>query len=313
MLPTTDDNTLKLHVAPDDIVWAANGAAPAYSTEKSVDFFLETDGIKGFGSQVRLIGSARNARLISGLYLRRAKREVASVELAGPNILRSPQEADDPTAAIRRMRSVFLSPAAGGWHKLDATDYPVYAMLSRELSEMSAPGTALQTYFRLHPAHTALSFIPTLSAPIAAQLLCLIIDPRWYVDTRAPDRTGKLELYLGLTPRVQELVSSCDKKILTGHRLFKCASVLAAWKTKKPEDVDVANPANFLYRIRAHYGGGHMGDLRASQSFIRYVRHNWLAAIEKRKGVKDGLFIPERFFLTAEEQAAYRTHMSAAG
>ena len=312
MVLTTDENTLKLHVAPDGCVWAASGAAPARNTEKTTDFFLETDGIKGFGAQIRIIGSARNASLISGLYLRRAQREVASVEIAGPNILRSPHEADVPELAIRRMRSVTLPTAAGGWHTLSSADYPVYAMLSRDISEMAEPGVALQTYFRLHPVYPAISFIPTLSGPIAAQLLCLIIDPRWYVDTRAPDRTSKLELYLGLTPKVQQLVSACSKKIITGNRAFKCASVLASWQTKKPADVDMRDPANFLYRIHAHYGGGHVGDLRASQSFVRYVRHNWLAALERRKGPKDGLFIPERFFLTAEEQSAYRTHMSAA-
>ena len=311
MFSTTDENTLKLHVAPDNFVWAADGASPPQNTQKDTASFLALDGLKGFGKQVRIIGTARNAALISGLHIRRAYREVTSIEIAGPNILRAPAEADFPEIAVRRMRSVVLSSAAGGWHQLAADEYPVYAMLSRDLADMAAPDTALQTYFKLHPAYTAASFIPTLSVPMAAQLFCMIIDPRWYVDTRSPDRTGKLELYLGLTPHVQSLVSSTDKKIVTGHRAFKCASVLATWKTKSPAEIDKANPANFLYRIYAHYGGGHMGDLRASQSFIRYIRHNWLAAIEKRHGPKDGLFIPERFFLTEEEQSAYRAHMSA--
>lgn len=308
---TTDETTLKLHVDPNGFVWAAAGAAPPQNTNKDVATFLELDGIKGFGTQARIIGIARNAALISGLHLRRAQREVVSVEIAGPNILRNMAEADFPEIAVRRMRSVVISSAAGGWHQLSSDEYPVYAMLSRSLADMAAPDTALQTYFRLHPAYVAASFIPTLSVPMAAQLFCTIIDPRWYVDTRAPDRTGKLELYLGLTPRTQALVSSSDKKIITGHRAFKCASVLATWKTKPVDAVDKTNPANFLYRIQEYYGGGHIGDLRASQSFIRYIRHNWLAAIEKRKGPKDGLFIPERFFLTVEEQAAYKAHVSA--
>lgn len=308
---TTDETTLKLHVAPDGFVWAAQGATPPQNTHKDVATFLERDGIKGFGVQIRVIGTARNAALISGLYLRRVQREVVSIEIAGPNILRNAAEADFPEIAVRRMRSVMLSPAAGGWHQLSNNEYPVYAMLSRELSDMAAPDTALQTYFRIHPAHKAATFIPTLSVPMAAQLFCTIIDPRWYVDTRSPDRTGKLELYLGLTPRIQNIVSGDDKKIVTGHRVFKCASVLATWKTESPATIDKSNPANFLYRIHAHYGGGPTGDLRASQSFIRYIRHNWLAAIERRSGPKDGLFIPERFFLTEEEQKAYYAHIAA--
>lgn len=308
---TTDETTLKLHVAPDGIVWSAIGVYPPQSTQKTIAEFLELDGLRGFGAQIRMIGTARNAALISGLHIRRAKREVVSIEIAGPNILRNSVEADFPEIAVRRMRSVTLASSAGGWHQLSNKEYPVYAMLSRELADMAAPDTALQTYFRLHPAYQAASFIPTLSIPMASQLFCMIIDPRWYVDTRSPDRTGKLELYLGLTPKVQAIVSGTDKKIVTGRRVFKCASVLATWKTKPADEVDKKDPANFLYRIQAHYGGGPTGDLRASQSFVRYIRHNWLAAIENRQGPKDGLFIPERFFLTAEEQAAYRAHIAA--
>ena len=72
---TTDETTLKLHVAPDGFVWAAPGAAPPQNTQKDVTTFLELDGIKGFGTQIRMIGTARNAALISGLHLRRAHRE----------------------------------------------------------------------------------------------------------------------------------------------------------------------------------------------------------------------------------------------
>ena len=55
--------------------------------------------------------------------------------------------------------------------------------------------------------------------------------------------------------------------------------------------------------------GGARGDLRASQAFLRYLTDNWLAGLENRVGVKDGLFIPERFFKTREQRAAYDAHM----
>jgi hypothetical protein len=73
------------------------------------------------------------------------------------------------------------------------------------------------------------------------------------------------------------------------------------------------NPANFLYRIHAHYGGGATGDLRGSQSFVRYLRHNWLAAIENRIGPRDGLFVPDLFFKTPDECKSYAAHMQVAG
>jgi hypothetical protein len=308
----TDETSIKLHVGPDARVWVAAGVSPAYNSGKTTEDFLATDGLKGFGALIRIIGIPQNAGLISGLYLRRASREVVSVEVAGPNILNNSAEADNPELAIRRMRAVQLSSAAGGWHTLSNTDYPVYALLSKHFLKPKEFDVALQAYFKLHPAYKAASFIPTISSFLTAQLFCAIIDPRWYVDTRSPDRTSKLELYLGLTPQTQAKVSN-SKKIITGLRTFKCASVLAAWKTKQPDEVDMGDPANFLYRIHAHYGGGATGDLRASQSFVRYIRHNWLAAIENRVGPKDGLFVPNMFFKTPEECAAYTAHMQTTG
>jgi len=84
---------------------------------------------------------------------------------------------------------------------------------------------------------------------------------------------------------------------------------LDAWKTKPYEEIDIQNPANFLYRIWHANGGGPKGDLRASQAFLRYVNDNWLAGLEKRTGAKDGLFAPDLFFKTKEQQAAYAEHM----
>jgi hypothetical protein len=85
---------------------------------------------------------------------------------------------------------------------------------------------------------------------------------------------------------------------------------LSAWKTKDYDEVDIKDPANFLYRIWHTAGGGKKGDLRASQAFLRYVHDNWLAGLEQRTGVRDGLFAPDLFFKRAAECDAYRTHMA---
>jgi hypothetical protein len=168
---------------------------------------------------------------------------------------------------------------------------------------------AAQAYFRMHPAHKALTFIPTLDAEVAAQLLATIVDPRWYVDRKSPDRAAKLELFLGLTPQVQTSVST-PKRLLHKGRELRCANVLRAWKTAEPDAIDLHDPANFLYRIHKAAKGGAKGDLRASQAFVRYLRYNWLDGIENRRGTKDGLFAPNLFFKTPAERAAYAEHMS---
>ena len=136
----------------------------------------------------------------------------------------------------------------------------------------------------------------------------LFRSPRWFVDLRMPDRTSKLELFLGLTPKTQARVSDASLK-LTKARELRCANVLASWKGEQPANVDLSLPANFLYRVHAAAGGGVRGDLRASQTFVRYLRHNWLAGLEHRSGVKDGLFAPDLFFKSPVEIAAYVEHM----
>ena len=209
------------------------------------------------------------------------------------------------------MRLSALAAAAGGWHQMTTHDYPTYAMLARMARMNFAFDEAAQAYLQLHPVYKALTFIPSVSPDAAAQLLTTIVDPRFYVDKRLPERAAKLELFLGLTPQIQARVSdrSC---ILKRNREFRCAAVLATWKTQPAEAVDQAVPANFLYRIHAAAGGGHRGDLRASQAFIRYLRHNWLAGLETRHGLKDGLFAPNLFFKTPAEIETYKEHMATA-
>jgi hypothetical protein len=308
MYSATDENIIKLHTDTNGHIWYAAGMNPPFNSEQRLDTFLLSPVLHGIGLSVRLLGISQNAELISTLYLRRYKNEIRLIEIAGPNILHSRDELADPQIVMRRMRAVDISPAAGGWHELSMHDYPTYAMLARLSRANYAFDEAAQSYFKIHPAYNALKFIPTLAEENAAQLLSVIVDPRWYVDRRAPDRAAKLELYLGLTPQVQSRVST-PKVMLTKAREVRCAHTLAAWKTVDPANVDLHNPANFLYRICKAMGGGEKGDLRASQAFVRYLRYNWLAGLENRKGAKDGLFAPELFFKTPAECGAYAEHM----
>jgi len=310
MYSVMDENVIKVHTADDGRVWYAIGINPPVNSEQIVDTFLLSSVITKFGTIVRLLGTAQNAELIASLYLRQYKGEIRSVEVAGPNILQSPAEFSDPALVILRMRAVSIASAAGGWHALSMHDYPTYAMLARMWRTNFAFDMAMQTYWRMHPAHKALTFIPTISEEETVKLLTTIIDPRWYVDRRTPDRAAKLELYLGLTPQVQNRVSDI-KKLLSKRREVRNANVLAAWKTQPVDNVDLQLPGNFLYRIHAAAGGGIRGDLRGSQAFIRFLRYNWLAGLENRVGKKDGLFAPNLFFKSPAECSAYTQHMES--
>jgi hypothetical protein len=88
--------------------------------------------------------------------------------------------------------------------------------------------------------------------------------------------------------------------------------VLNCWKTQHSGAVDYELPQNFIWRVWKAAGGGPKGDLRASQSFVRYLRMNWLDALISRPGVRDYMFSIGDFFKTDAERKAYVAHMSAA-
>lgn len=309
MQARADERVTKLYAAKNGHVWYSAGIGPPVNSERIVDSFLLSPVVSGMGLCFRLLGIPQNAELICSLYLRQAKNEVRYVDVAGPNILNNFSELDNPPLVLQRMRSTTLSPASGGWHTLTMHDYPVYALLAKMSRTGFVFDDAGQAYLRIHPAYKALTFIPTLSETDTLRLISTIIDPRWYVNRQQPDSPRKLELFLGLTPAIQAKVSDAQS-LITKKREMRCHNVLSAWKTAMPENVDKQLPENFLYRIYDHYGGGAIGDLRASQAFVKYLCDNWLTALDTRNGVKDGLFVPGRYFKTPAERAAYSRHMT---
>lgn len=308
MQPQRDEVAIKLHTDAQGHVWYATGIHAAKNSGQIADTFLLSSVINGMGTRVRILGVAQNAELITSLYIRRRKSEVASIEVAGPNICETREELADPEVVLHRMRATALASACGGWHMLSDEDYLSYALIARLQRNGGVYDTTAAAYLNAHPVFHALTFIPTLSQQHVAHVIRAIVDPRWYVDRRAPERQGKLELYMGLTPGVQKRVSDSQLLLHKGREL-RCSAVLESWKSKHAGAVDLADPRNFLYRVHHAAGGGTKGDLRASQTFLRYLRYNWLDAADKRRGAKDGLFAPELFFKTPGECEAYRLHM----
>lgn len=310
MIYSNDESAIKLHVDDNGFVWHVSGIDTPQNSGKLVDTFLYSSSLLRISSSVRVLGTAQNAELITNLYLRKRQRELGSISIAGPNVCESGLELRDPYIVLMRMREAFLTPACGGWHAMSDADYATYALVAKARQTTHWFDTPARAFYTAHPAFPALQFIPNISNQDAANLLATIVDPRWYVDRRIPDKASKLELYLGLTPKIQRRVSSADKLIHRGRDL-RCAIVLNCWKTQHPQAVDYNLPQNFIWRIWKAAGGGAKGDLRASQAFIRYLRLNWLDALISRPGPRDHIFSVSNFFKTPEERKAYSNHMAA--
>jgi hypothetical protein len=299
-----DESALKIHTDADDIVWFAPGINPAENSHKKVDDFLDSPVTNKIGLNVRLLGVPQNAELIVKLCARKKSRKIASVSIAGPNMCESVLELADPLLTFRRMRDAFVAASCGGWHEIAENEILIYSLVSRIRNNPDWFDLLGRAFYETHPTYKALTLINGLSHKDTAQLMALIIDPRWYVDRRRPDNPNKLMLYLGLTPKTQRRVSTSEHTNHRGRDL-RCAMVLNCWKTQDPAVVDFDAPENFLWRIWRKNGSDIKGDLRASQAFVGYLQANWLNAASSRKGAKDGLFLPDKFFKTPEEKVAY--------
>jgi hypothetical protein len=310
MIYSNDESAIKLHVDDAGFVWHVSGIDKPQNSGKLVDTFLYSSPVLRVSSNVRVLGLSQNAELITNMYLRKRQRELGSILVAGPNICESGLELRDPYIVLMRMRESFLTSACGGWHTMTDADYATYALVAKARQTAHWFDTPARAFYTAHPAFPALQFIPNISNQDAATLLATIVDPRWYVDRRIPDRASKLELYLGLTPKIQRRISN-DKKLICRGRDLRCAIVLNCWKTQHPGAVDYNLPQNFIWRVWKAAGGGAKGDLRASQAFVRYLRLNWLDALILRAGPRDRIFSSNNFFKTSEERDAYSTHMSA--
>lgn len=306
MTVISDESAIKLHTAADGCVWYVDGIAPPVNSGLRAEEFLRQAVVTKRHTQVRLLGIEQNVALIVELFRRRQAREIAAVQLAGAN---GAIFIEDPQLALLQMRSRVGAPSIGGWHDMTMADYATYVLLHHLHTATARDNflSNLHIYLRLHPAYKALQFIQPDDLAAAA-LLTTIIDPRWFVDTRSPDKASKLELYLGLAPKIQQQVSN-PAKVLSKRKQVRCAMTLRCWKHKSSVDVNFNDPASFLWRIWKNAGGGWRGDLRASQSLIRYLRAHWLEALDTRPGQKDRLFHPASFFVSKEEVHAYKEHM----
>jgi hypothetical protein len=313
MSKNTDEAVIKLHTDCFGSVWFSRGIEAPQSSGKSVDTFTLSSMCSARSAVFRILGVPQNAELLCTLFLRVRQREIHAVELAGSNVFSDKFSTLTAQQVMMRMNGVYAAPSCGGWREMTAADYNMYALIARFLRNNYVFDSSARIHFASHPIAKLMAFIPTLSESDAAWVIATIVDPRWFVDRRKTEALKNVFFYLGLTPAVQTRVS--DKTcLLSKSRELRCARVLAAWKSQDvlPEKIDLQNPANFLYRIRAAAGGGAKGDLRASQAFIHYVVSNWVAATDRRSGFRDGLFAADLYFKTPTEQTAYKQFAEAA-
>lgn len=326
-----EDQVLKMHTAKDGLVWYVDGRHGTINTCAPIEDFLEDDACQR-ARYVRMVGSSGNAQALCAMYNRKESGRLLRLEVASPAIVgRTRAERDDPRLMLVRMRDSAadgLNPALGGWHEFGIADYASYAIAACNNYERIEVNTDRfrKDMLAIHPAWPALSFIRRLNLNKLAQLLGIVLDPRWYVSLRAPrrgsdivpyhDDAAKLHAYLGLDPRTMAgVLGLCEATGSTD----RCRLVFETWSSSGPPQ-ESGFPGDFLWRRFSREDGPVKGALRTSQLFIDYLRLVWLDALycdRVKKGIpaapgkrprQEGLFSPDHFFQLTEEAVAYTTH-----
>jgi len=321
MKTAADLGSLKAHVGQDG-VWYLDRAGHPCPSRMDVADFMRSDTLR-HADCVRVIGAPENAGLIVALFDRKVRERLPSLQVVTPLVCYTQSERRDPATVLYHMRRFSRAPSQGGFHEVTEHDYLAYA-LAREVQMNGVSETALRL-LRMHPAWKPLSFIPTLDRARCAELLAIVLDPRWFIDICRPDRAAKLNQYLGLNPRTQAAVT-LNRPGKCRYRK-RCELVLRCWKQQDAEEqvgeileltgarpVEGSSqlglrPGDFLWRRWGYLSGKGPGsrkppkgvvtaDLRASIHFVDFLRITWLHELYRGVPLPDGgvLFDADYFF-----------------
>lgn len=294
MKSTTETSTLKLHVDPRGSVWQLDGDRFPFCTGKD-----EHSVASRFSAMaprvVRVLGTPENAGLVVALHKEKKSNPGLRIEVASPAACSvSSDLRNRPEQVLLDMTRWDGPPSLGGWHVVGEKEYPSYLLAAAYRKGYPLP--ALEPVLRTHLAWPAVSLIPHLDKWSVCGLLSHIIDPRFFVDRRAPDRSSRLKSYLGASPRTRREASlGGDAPV---H--WRWRTVLKCWLGEPPSKRDLAFEPYFLWR--SYYGGKDpaTGEVRASQRWLAFLRHTWLDSLYRGDAGGSFLFAPELFFLPRE-------------
>jgi hypothetical protein len=299
--------SLKLYVDDKGEVWYLNGAGSPTASGQSVIGFLLRPLCQEM-PRLRIMGLPQNMQLIMALYIQRTQTSYGSVEVCGPAACKTAQARKDPCAALYAMRTYGHAASLGGWHKMRPDDYLHFALAS-QLHKVGRVDKVAQAIYHKHPAWMLLTFIPHLREDATIRLLNEIVDPRWFINPVNPTRGSRLRRFLGLD--LKTMLGVCGEGKPQRYHA-RCKLVLDAW-TGSHNAKMIERPDHFLWRIKRasleKHNNTALGNLRASQAFVEYLRLCWLATLGRGRHQLEALFVPEYFFQERYEAKAFYDHI----
>jgi hypothetical protein len=286
-----------VHVDNVGLVWSAGVNEIATLAAFDADEFV--DSLPANTEQSwRLIGTHQNINLILRLH---QDLPNASVYLTTPQVVETRRLLSDARYSIFCAQQSALPKSLGGWHQLTENQASIYNLATYQRTESTVP--LFEAVISKHKFCRVLNFIPNLYLRAVAELATYILDPRWFVDVKNPDRCSKLKKFLGISPGIVT-------KMLQGNTstiCYRCKLVHAAWYTKiAPSDLE--KPNFFLHRILDARSASINGWLAAANKFVEFMFRAWLAELEHENNINDFDFFDPDLFFKGSELAAYREH-----
>lgn len=285
-----DVHALKLTTDPAGVVWYADGWGEVTCSGQAVPAFLR----KLRRPFVRLPGLAHNAALLVALYEAFRDRRVERLEVCSPAAVPTREQRHDPRLCLFHARRCDRPASAGGWRPVTVDDF-------RTFSLVLAAGDGADHAVRLlrdHPTGPLVRFLEGLDRAAFAAVLAEVLDPRWFVDPRNPDRLARLRCYFGVVP---------------GHAPKPRRRLLDQAWSAGGRPADTAAPGRYLWR---YYDGRrlrrddvtHEAAVAAtSRRFLTLVALVWLDRLHPMPNRwREPLFEPEHFFDTPAAVAAFR-------
>ncbi len=305
------DKTLRLHTDDSGIVWYGDCRNVAKSTGRRVAEYIGDAAVLaevGEAKSIRMLGTAKNALLITGLRTKLGTE--APIIVASPQICKTKQARRDPTNVLHALwQPEASSRLPGSWHALGDFDLATYAMWV-EFTTHKTITSRLTAMAHCHPAWKAISFIPDYSEDAGCRLLMYIVDPRWFLHPSKPHRFSRLHNYLGLTP--------CNAKCLLrdkepGKNYERAVAAFSTWYTINAAQQyltgEATDPEHFLWRIFRKQQSNVHGLIAASKRLVDLVAFVWLDAVKVAQA--DRLFNPSMFFRHSAEYVAFQKHADA--
>lgn len=307
-------DVLRLHADLDGIVWYGTDSLPFENSGRSVAEFYRNPSVLNVplrgARTIRLLGTADNAQLIVGLKRLHhddpAVGRRQAVLLGSPMVVPSPAMRANAESVLQAMWQLGTTAAVPGcWHRMTHHDYTTYAIITEFRLTGGQPSELARRTLRYHPAWPALSFLSALDEDAACKLVAEIVEPRWFRHPFRPNRLTRLNSYLGLTPANMAAFVAGERG---GRHYERAQTVLTTWAYGFKHSMN--GPNGFLQRIadRAESGKYHVGLLRASERFARFLFEVWTAESTDHPDVK---FDPRRFFKRDDEASAYVEHRRA--